>query len=183
MGSQEIDPQGRLSLSQRSESPSLHTGSSPRQHDSPCTPKQSDFLISLDKEKREPEHKRSLYARLFKGTWLSEIIALSLAAICILLIVIILAIFKSRPLSHWHARITINTLINFVSQLAQTALVIPLASSVSQLKWLWYRKPRSLSSIDDFDKASRQPLDSIILAFKHRRWSVFLAGCRCLAYL
>ena len=107
---------------------------------------------------------------LFTNTWTAEILAWLLAVISVVLIVAILVVFNNRRLTEWHGRITINTLINFASQFAQICLLIPIASSISQLKWIRYRYSQPLSSVEDFDKASRQPLDALRLLWKHPKW-------------
>jgi len=45
-------------------------------------------------------------------------------------------------------------------------MVFAVAESISQLKWLWFRKPRTLHDIEIFDDASRGPMGALRLVFK-----------------
>ena len=104
--------------------------------------------------------------------WAAESFAWLLAAISMSVIFILLVSFRNKPLEQWNSHITINALINVLSQTAQTALLIPVSSSISQLKWIWFRKRRPLNNVEHFDAASRQPLDSLALVWRHPRWSI-----------
>lgn len=86
------------------------------------------------------------------------------------IIFIVLGIFNDQPLRSWHSGLSLNTLINVVSQIAQTAVFVPVAASISQMKWIWYSKSKPVEEIEDFDKASRGPMDSLWLITKHPKW-------------
>ena len=115
-------------------------------------------------ENQDP--KRDLYSQLFMETWTVEYIAILLTGAATMLLTIVGTIFDNQRLNQWHSEITINALFNFVSQFIQTALFVPVASSISQLKWIWCYEGQSLRGIDDIDQASRQPLDSLLLMIK-----------------
>lgn len=155
----------------------------------PRDQEQSESLVTSKKqkikEKKTDFPKPSLYDRIFEESWVAEIIALCVAALATVIIIIILASFKDKPLTQWHSRVTINTLVNFVSQVAQTALVLPLASSVSQMKWIHFQRKRNpLGDMEDFDKASRQVLDNLLLVFKlPKRILVYLAALNAVLIL
>ena len=131
----------------------------------------------------ESSEKPRLHKKVVKASWFGELLAWLLAALSITIVAIMLMAFKDKKLSGWHSHITINTMINFLSQFAQTALLIPLASSISQLKWIHYQQTRPLSNFDDFDKASRQPIDNFILLWKHPHWLVLNPLIRDLAHI
>ena len=115
-------------------------------------------------------HKQSFWTRIFKDSWAGEVVAWGLAALCMTAIVTLLAIFHDQNLTSWHSRVTINALINLLSQFAQSAMVIAIASAISQLKWIWLYRNQRPAAMDHFDEASRQPLDSMILLFRYPRW-------------
>ena len=136
-----------------------------------------DGLVAGEKTDSKHEARPNFYTRHFRESWTAEIIAWLLSAGCVALIVVSLAIYHAKSLEEWRWRITVNTMVNFVSQLAQTSLLIPVASSISQLKWLWFRQARVLKEIESFDEASRQPLDSIVFLWRYPKWSVFEFLC------
>jgi len=113
---------------------------------------------------------QSIFTRIFSETWTSEILCWLLALLSLVIIIIILAVFHGQPLANWHSRLTLNTLISIGSQIAQTAVFVPVAASNSQLKWIWYSKSRPMADIGDFDKASRGPIDGLLLITKHPKW-------------
>jgi hypothetical protein len=52
----------------------------------------------------------------------------------------------------------------------KTSILIPLASSIAQLKWAWFRNKRNLVDVDTFDSALRGPLGAFLLIFRLRPW-------------
>lgn len=114
--------------------------------------------------------KQPLFTRIFSDTWTLEILCWLLALISLVIILIVLGIFNGQPLQNWNSGLTLNTLINVVSQIAQTAVFVPVAASISQMKWIWHSRTRPVGEMEDFDKASRGPLDSLWLVAKHPRW-------------
>jgi len=135
---------------------------------------------------------QSIFTRIFSETWTSEILCWLLALLSLVIIIIILAVFHGQPLANWHSRLTLNTLISIGSQIAQTAVFVPVAASNSQLKWIWYSKSRPMADIGDFDKASRGPIDGLLLSrnIQNGKSSTLLAdachaksSCRTLVYL
>ena len=62
---------------------------------------------------------------------------------------------------------SLNTLVAILSTLARTALLVPVASCISQLKWIYLvSASRSLRSVQVFDDASRGPWGSMELIWK-----------------
>lgn len=90
-------------------------------------------------------------------------------------------LLQHRPLEDWRSGITINTVVSVLSTIGQTAILLPVTSSISQLKWIWYAKDietgheddrtgNRLSDMEDFDKASRGPIDCLLLVWKRPKW-------------
>lgn len=95
---------------------------------------------------------------------LSVIISiLSMGAITALLILV-----DGNPIPKLPLNITVNTLVSFLSTIAKASMLVPVAESISQLKWLWFRQPRTLQDMQIFDDASRGPLGAARLIFKTR---------------
>lgn len=104
------------------------------------------------------------------GTWTLEVLGWLLALIALVIILVVLGELNHQPLKNWHSSLRFNTFISGVSQVAQSALFVPVAASISQLKWIWYSKSRPVGELEPFDKASRGPMYSLLLIVKHPRW-------------
>ena len=104
-----------------------------------------------------------------QNNWTPEILALVLAATSLVFIFLILVISNNRPLDQFNSRITLNALISVASQTGQMALIAPMASSVSQFKWMLSRRQRNVQFFEDFDDASRGFVSLVVLAFKQPR--------------
>jgi hypothetical protein len=59
--------------------------------------------------------------------------------------------------------ITLNSFVAFFTTFAKAAFMIPLAETMSQWKWNWFREDRPLSDFQVFDDASRGVLGSLVL--------------------
>ncbi|KAI1413437.1 hypothetical protein F5Y13DRAFT_198748 [Hypoxylon sp. FL1857] len=103
------------------------------------------------------------------GWWLFEIIAWVVSAIALAVIIIIIAVTDEKPLPQWPMNITLNSFVSFMSTLMKAALIIPVTESISQLKWVWFKKAESLEDIQTFDEASRGTWGSLKLLFKTKR--------------
>ena len=110
----------------------------------------------------------ALNARTLTTWWGFEFLAWLLATLSTVIILIVLAIFRNQPVSHWHSNITLNTVVNVVSQIAQTAILVPVAACISQVKWLWVRKEANLQDMEDINEASAGPFSSVFLLRKRR---------------
>lgn len=127
-------------------------------------------LTGYSIETAKSTKKQSSFTRNLDDNWTLEILCWLLALVSLAIILIVLGKFNNQPLNNWHSGLSLNTLINVVSQIAQTAVFVPVAASISQLKWIWYSKSRPVGEMKDFDKASRGPIDSLWLIVKHPKW-------------
>ena len=98
--------------------------------------------------------------------WWWEIGAAMVSVNCTSLIVAILFSMKNRPLAKWTLPIQPNSMVAVLSTLAKSALLVPLAECIGQLKWTYFRRPRSLNYFQIFDEASRGPGGSAIFLWK-----------------
>ncbi|KAF4635289.1 hypothetical protein G7Y89_g2805 [Cudoniella acicularis] len=78
---------------------------------------------------------------------------------------------NERP--KWRYDISLNTLIALFSTIMRASL---LTVFLSQLKWLWLRRPRYLRAFATFDEASRGPWGSFLLIFSFKRPNLAIIG-------
>ena len=103
------------------------------------------------------------------GDWRWEVASAVFSLLCVVAIIIILKVYQERPLSDWHFvhNITLNTVVALLSTLSRTALIVSVASCLSQLKWIHLvRSPRPLREMQIFDDASRGPWGSLELVWR-----------------
>jgi hypothetical protein len=101
--------------------------------------------------------------------WALEFSGWAISFVSMMTIVIILSIYNGKALAQWPLGITINTVIATFGTISQTAMLVPVTESVSQLKWIWFTtKARRLSDFDVFDKASRGAEGSLKLLLNFR---------------
>ncbi|KAI3558115.1 hypothetical protein CABS01_02675 [Colletotrichum abscissum] len=117
-----------------------------------------------------PSAPKQPWSTSLKG-WLPELIWSIISIASVAALAGVLSRFDGQRLPEWPLGLTLNTLIAFLATLARAAFVIPVSESLSQLKWLWYRKARPLKDFQDFDSASRGPWGSIQLLKTTKGWS------------
>lgn len=87
--------------------------------------------------------------------WLWETLSITVAVLSLTAIVITLVIHNDNPLPRWPSQITINSLISVLTSIFKASLMMPIAEGISQMRWLWYLKPRPLGQMEQWDLASR----------------------------
>jgi hypothetical protein len=97
--------------------------------------------------------------RLF--IWTSRILALT----CQVAIFLLLIHMDKTPVSRWKVPISMNAVIAVFSTISKSALLVPVAACLSQLKWHYFEKTRTLRDMEVFDRSSRGPLGSLELLF------------------
>lgn len=90
--------------------------------------------------------------------WLWEVFSIIIATLAFSAIVTVLVLCRDRPVPKWPLAITINALIAIFTAIFKASLMMPIAECISQLKWLWYQKPRPLGHMEQWDLASRGEL-------------------------
>ncbi|KAH9204479.1 hypothetical protein DL95DRAFT_116049, partial [Leptodontidium sp. 2 PMI_412] len=80
-------------------------------------------------------------------------------------IVIVLNHYNGKPSPSWPYEITLNTLVSVFSTLLKALMMMAVAECISQLKWIWFKDPRSLTDLTTFENASRGPWGSVQLLF------------------
>ena len=108
----------------------------------------------------------SAYSNWFVDWWTLELLSWVLAALAFGMIITVLVIYHDQPLPEWPSNITLNSLLSVLSQVAQWGLMGSIAKALGQLKWLWFKKKRSLNEFVVIDEASRGPWGSFLLCIK-----------------
>ncbi|KAJ9615757.1 hypothetical protein H2200_001834 [Cladophialophora chaetospira] len=112
--------------------------------------------------------------------WLLEILGALLSLLCLAAMIVVLTLYKEKPLSHWNLPIRINSLISLFASLAKAAILLPIAACIGQLKWRHFAtRGRQLNDFQTFDSASRGPLGALELIIRLKRTSL-MATCASL---
>ena len=109
------------------------------------------------------------------GGWAAEITCAVFSILCVVAIVVILSRIDGRLLSSWTEAVSPNAVIAVLSTAAKAAMLLPVAESISQIKWLDLKRGAvaSLEHLEQFDNASRGPWGALKL-FWHARRSPFM---------
>lgn len=130
--------------------------------------------LSLRKEVKSPPHgsleptKSPSKRATITSTWWLECICLFLMIGALVAVAITVQKYEGMPQPRWRYSITVNTLIAVYTVIITAAMVKILSSGLSQLKWLWYRKQRSLGDMEYWDQATRGPWGSMLLLWRLR---------------
>ncbi|KAL2882442.1 hypothetical protein SGCOL_002182 [Colletotrichum sp. CLE4] len=96
--------------------------------------------------------------------WYWDFAGAVFAVICMILIAVTLSKANGSPLVAWPLLVSPNTIVAVLTTVARTALLVPLGSSISQLKWRHLLlKVRPLEHLQLFDNASWGPWASILM--------------------
>ncbi|KAL8294630.1 hypothetical protein RB597_007752 [Gaeumannomyces tritici] len=118
----------------------------------------------------QPSHRRGPPK---SSWWWWEIGACALSLVSTVLLFVLLALVEDMALESWPLPIQINSVIAVLTAVARTAMVVPLAACISQLKWGHFElRPNRLGHLQDYDNASRGPWGSLRILFnlKVRDW-------------
>ena len=97
--------------------------------------------------------------------WIWEPLGLLVSALAMAGIVGVLAFYNDKQQPRWK-HVSINTVISWISTLAKAGVVVPLAASIGQLKWIHQaERSRSLTDLALFDSASRGEIGALRLLF------------------
>ena len=97
------------------------------------------------------------------GAWKLEAVAVVLAIGFLAAIFITLSQFNGRDVPNWPVSLNLNSLVAIYATVLRALLLFAIAEVLSQEKWYWFRRPRPLRHLDDFDLASRGVLGSFKL--------------------
>lgn len=106
------------------------------------------------------------------GVWTWEIASILLSILCMAAIIAVLLVYNSKRAPTLPSGITLNALISLQATISKAAMLVSVASGISQLKWHWFCRPRELIYFNVLDEASRGPWGSADLLWKTRRPTV-----------
>ncbi|KAM5346312.1 hypothetical protein ACJ41O_009317 [Fusarium nematophilum] len=107
------------------------------------------------------------------GWWWWEILGAALSCVAMVLLLVLLIKSDGLSLESWTLPIRPNSLISVFTTVAKTAMMVPVASCLSQLKWRHFtHNGDKMSALQVFDDASRGPWGSAMLLFNLRRRAV-----------
>lgn len=130
----------------------------------------SHFTNASHSNKTITAESSSSDSRYFEDVWIWEFASWSVSAACIAAIIVILSLYNGRLLPEWPLGITLNAAVSVLSTIAHGAMLTPVTSCLSQLKWLWFsRRNHPLRDIAFFDDASRGPWGCLLLLWRLRR--------------
>jgi hypothetical protein len=114
--------------------------------------------------------------RAFMNNWWLCIASLIVSILALGAIIILLALVDGKTLPKLPLSITVNTYVSFFGAIAKASMLVAVAESISQLKWLWFRQPRTLEDMQIFDDASRGPLGAAMLILRTRTMKLAALG-------
>lgn len=91
------------------------------------------------------------------------------------IVVALLYAYDGKPMPQWplgvnHVTITLNALVSLLATLSKAFMLVPLAESIGQLKWLWFEhKSRPLADLQSHDAASRGIRGAVGFVFNIRK--------------
>lgn len=113
-----------------------------------------------------PVKRHASWSDRLNDWWLWELLSVILSVSCLIALVIILRVYEGRSLPDWPLGITLNTLVAVLSTIMEASMMVPVAACISQLKWIWFRRPNALNDFDSFDMASRGPWGALLLLYR-----------------
>jgi hypothetical protein len=123
---------------------------------------------------KPPKRPSALYS--FVYNWWLCIGSVLLSAATLTAIVLLLLFVDDKPLPKLPLSITVNTYVSFFATISKASMLVAIGESISQLKWLWFRHPRTLQDIQTFDDASRGPMGALRLIVKTRGLKLVALG-------
>ncbi|KAM7208281.1 Protein of unknown function (DUF3176) domain containing protein [Naviculisporaceae sp. PSN 640] len=100
----------------------------------------------------------------FHWWWWWEIASAVLSITSMCLVIAILFSVRDKPLSSWPLAIQPNSAIAILTTVGKAAMMVAIASCISQLKWRhMQQKARPLYDLQVFDDASRGPWGSLVM--------------------
>ncbi|CAL3969892.1 unnamed protein product [Diplocarpon coronariae] len=133
-----------------------------------AAPLEANYIDRPSLQSSKEGSQRSIYKAcasdsLFNWKW--ELLSLFGTASALVAIIIVLVHYNGKPSPSWPYEITLNTLVSVFSTLLKALMMLTVAECISQLKWIWFKNPRSLADLTTFENASRGPWGSVNLLF------------------
>lgn len=105
--------------------------------------------------------------RIVYKLWLVELLATCLSLVILAALFGILKAFDLQPVAERGLFSGLpTTLVNALTTIMRTAMLLPVATALAQLQWSWFQTERELLDIETFDDATRGVLGSVVLLTK-----------------
>ncbi|MCJ1438974.1 hypothetical protein MMC27_008364 [Xylographa pallens] len=107
-------------------------------------------------------------ALLSDDNWYLELAAILGSLSCLVALIVVLGKLDNQPIFDWNG-VTLNTIVSILSTTAKAWLMLVLAETISQWKWILFSsRRRFLIDLQALDEASRGPLGSLKLLWHAR---------------
>ncbi|KAK0312714.1 hypothetical protein LTR01_002376 [Friedmanniomyces endolithicus] len=124
-----------------------------------------------------PQRRHPWIRRICVTLWIWETLSLLTSATCIGAIVVLLSHYDGKPLPDWKYGLTMNGVISILAVVTKASMMLPVAETLSQLKWCWFWKThRPVCDFESFDGASRGPWGSLMMLLNVPLWSLGTLG-------
>ncbi|KAJ5937098.1 hypothetical protein N7466_003548 [Penicillium verhagenii] len=135
--------------------------------------------------KKPPLDTTKSWKRFWLDTWRFEIFAWAFSVACFIAICTLLKVYENKVRPQLAYNVSFNAIISVLATACKSGLLLVIGEAVCQLKWLHFCGPRQqrLSSMQDFDNASRGPLGSLNILIAHRAQSLVCLGAAVLVLL
>jgi len=140
--------------------------------------------VVVDPQPLERQASRSWttpWRNILNRIWFTEFVAVIVAFVFLVLVFCVLAVFNAKPIDETGTSIWSSlpiSILNFLVSSMRTAMLVPVASAVAQLKWTWFRRYRTLADIEVYDDATRGVVGSVMMLTKRRFW--YRSSCSCM---
>jgi hypothetical protein len=163
---------------QQPPSPQFYDNSSPTSpayFGAPGNPQNEPFIYEYESGAPRQRGLLRSFPSFIYNWWLC-ILSVFVSLCAIAAIVALLLLVDGQTLPRLPLSITVNTYVSFFATVAKGTMLVAVNESISQLKWLWFREPRTLQDIQVFDDASRGPIGAVRLIFRTRASLVALGS-------
>lgn len=146
-----------------------------RKRDHTCV--EEELPGSRTYEKLNQQTKWTRMQRFSHDIWLWEMLSVIVSIACVSAILIILLHYDGKQVPNWKWGLIINGIVSFLSPVAKSAMILPIAEAISQLKWNWFRHGyHPILDFDLLDDASRGPWGCAVLLTQPHLWSLASVG-------
>ncbi|KAL1590270.1 hypothetical protein WHR41_01383 [Cladosporium halotolerans] len=117
--------------------------------------------------------------KIVLDTWICEIIAVLFSSACIIAIAAIVYVYDDKPIPRFPSGLTLNTIISILSTSARSAIIMTVSTSLSQLKWCWFKigPGKRIQDLQTMDDASRGLLGATGALTSRTGGSLATLGC------
>jgi len=148
---------------------------SPAYCGAPGKPQNEPLIIEYESDAPQQRGLLRSFPSFIYNWWLC-ILSVFISLCAIAAIVGLLLLVDGKTLPTLPLSITVNTYVSFFATVAKGTMLVAVNESISQLKWLWFREPRTLQDIQVFDDASRGPVGAVRLMFRTKASLVALGS-------